>query len=76
MKTIEITAVVGDDRKLTVQLPPDVAPGSHQIVVIVKGPPTERAQTWTMEDWPVHDAALADPNFTLRRQELYGDSGR
>jgi hypothetical protein len=76
MKTIETTAVVGDDRKLTVQLPPDVIPGPHQIVVVVEGPVTERPQTWTTHDWPVHDAALVDPNFTMRREELYGDNGR
>ena len=76
MKTIETTVVLGDDRKLTVQLPPDVAPGPHQIVVVVDAPQNGRAQTWTTDDWPVHDAALVDPNFTMRREELYGDSGR
>jgi hypothetical protein len=35
MKAIELTAVVGEDRKLTVQLPPDIAPDPHQIVVVV-----------------------------------------
>jgi hypothetical protein len=29
-----------------------------------------------MDDWPVHDAALADPSFTMRREDLYGDDGR
>jgi hypothetical protein len=76
MKAIETTAMVGDDRKLTVQLPADVAPGPHQIVVVIDGAPSERPQTWTMDDWPVHDAALVDPNFTMRREELYGDDGR
>jgi hypothetical protein len=76
MKTIETTAVVGADRKLTVQLPPEVAPGPHQVVVVVEGALSERPQTWTMDDWPVHDAALVDPNFTMRREELYGDNGR
>ncbi len=76
MKAIETTGVVGEDRKLTVQLPLDVAPGPHQIVVVVDGPRSERPQTWTMDDWPVHDAAFVDPNFTMRREELYGDDGR
>jgi len=76
MKTIETTAIVGNDRKLTVQLPPDVAPGPHQIVIVVEGPLGERPQTWIMDDWPVHDAALVDPNFTMRREELYGDNSR
>jgi hypothetical protein len=41
MKAIETTAVVGDDRRLTVQLPLDVAPGPHQIVVVVDAPGNE-----------------------------------
>jgi hypothetical protein len=76
MKAIETTAVVGNDGKLTVQLPPDVAPGPHQIVVVVDGPRRERPHAWTIDDWPIHDAALVDPNFTMRREELYGDDGR
>ncbi len=76
MKAIETTAIVGDDGKVTVQLPPDIAPGSRRIVVVVEGPLTKPAQTWTTEDWPVHDAALVDPCFTMRREDLYGDSGR
>jgi hypothetical protein len=76
VKTIETTAVVGDDRKLTVQLPLDIAPGPHQIVVVVDGPRSEQPQAWTMNEWPIHEAALADPNFTMRREELYGDDGR
>ena len=77
MKTIETTAMVGDDRKVTVQLPLDVAPGPHQVVVVVDAPfGQQRPQTWTMDDWPMHDAGLVDPNFTMRREELYGDDGR
>ena len=76
MKAIETVAVVGDDRKLTVQLPPDVVPGPHQIVVVLDGLRSELLQAWTMDDWPVHDAGLLDPNFTMRREELYGDGGR
>jgi hypothetical protein len=76
MKTIETMAVVGDDRRLTLQLPPDVALGPHQIVIVVDGPPNDQPQAWTLDDWPVHDAALIDPNFTMRREEMYGDDGR
>lgn len=76
MKTIETTAVVGDDRKLTVQLPPDVTPGAHRIVVVLEGPLSKRAHSWTIDAWPVHDAALVAPGFTMRREELYGDDQR
>jgi hypothetical protein len=59
MKTIETTAVVGDDREMTVQLPPDVAPGPHQIVVVLDVPARKEPHTWSMNDWPVHDARIS-----------------
>ena len=34
MKTIETIASVGEDRKLMVQLPAEVPPGDHRVVVI------------------------------------------
>jgi hypothetical protein len=76
MKAIELTAVVGEDRKLTVQLPPDIAPGPHQVVVVVAELSRKQPKVWTMDDWPVHDAGLVDANFTMRREDLYGDDGR
>jgi hypothetical protein len=76
MKTIQTMAVIGEDRTLTVRLPPEIAPGPHQIVVVVEGPVTEPRHAWTIDDWPVHDAGLVDPNFSMRREELYGDDGR
>ena len=75
MKTIETTGVVGDDRKLTLQLPAHVAPGQHRIVLVIddngQQPPSLR-----MDEWPIHDAGLVDPNFAMRREDLYGDDGR
>jgi hypothetical protein len=37
MTRIETTAVVGEDRTLTVQLPSSVSPGEHAVVVLVDG---------------------------------------
>ena len=76
MKTIETTTVIGDDRKLTLQLPPDVAPGEHRVVVVIDDIAKEARKPWTMNDLPAHDAGLVDPNFAMRREELYGDDGR
>jgi hypothetical protein len=76
MKAIEATAMVGEDRKVTVQLPLDIAPGPQRIIVIVEGLAREKVRTWTTDDWPIHDAALVDPAFTMRREEIYGDDGR
>lgn len=76
MQTIETTAVIGDDRRLSVQLPPGVAPGEHRVVLVIGEVVQEPCKPWTMEDWPTHDAGLIDSKFTMRREELYGDDGR
>jgi len=38
MKTIETTAVVTDDHRLALQLPQDVTPGEHRIVLLIDEP--------------------------------------
>ena len=35
MMTIETTGVVSNDGKLTVDVPPDVRPGEHRVVVVI-----------------------------------------
>jgi len=35
MRTLEMTATVGLDRTVTLQLPPDIMPGEYQIVVVI-----------------------------------------
>lgn len=74
MKTIETTAVVGEDRKLTVQLPPDVAPGRHRIVLMVDEPEARAAST--LDDFPTIDVGPWPDDLSLRREDMYGDDGR
>ena len=38
MRTIEATALIADDRRLVLQLPPDVAPGEHHVRVTIDEP--------------------------------------
>lgn len=76
MKKIEVTAVISDDRRLSLQLPSEVPPGEHRIVLLIDEETSEPRAAWTMDDWPIHDATLVDPNFTMRREDLYGDDGR
>ena len=76
MQAIQTTVVVDGDRKMTVQLPAEIVPGTHRVVVVLEGTSSQRAQSWTMEDWPIHDAGLIDASFTMRREDLYGDHGR
>ena len=74
MKTIETTAVIGNDRMLTVLLPPDVAPGPHCILVVVDEPRvTARSR---LDDFPTIDVGPWPQMLSLRREYLYGDGGR
>jgi hypothetical protein len=72
MKTITTTAVIGPDRLLTVQLPADVAPGEHEVVVVLNGVATAPVAALG----PPHNLAPIDPSFTFRREDIYGDDGR
>ncbi len=38
MRTFEAIATIADDRKLVVQLPQDVVPGEHNVVVLLDSP--------------------------------------
>jgi hypothetical protein len=35
MRTIETTAIITEDGQLTLQVPPDISPGQHQVVVVI-----------------------------------------
>jgi hypothetical protein len=71
MRTITTTTTIGPDRVLTVQLPPDVTPGPHDVVVVLN-----RATPFD-PGWPVHtNVELIDPSDTFCRETLYGDDGR
>lgn len=77
MKTIETTVTVTADGKLTVQLPPDVPPGEHQIVLVIdekllpeKSVTKENRPLLKFSAYPV---GLVSESFTFRREDLYGD---
>ena len=38
MRTIRITATISEDRRLVLQLPPDVTPGEHRVLVVLDEP--------------------------------------
>ena len=72
MKTISTTAVIGPDRVLTVQLPADVTPGEHEVVVVLNGVPSHLP----MPEHGPYPFGPVDPSNTFRREDLYGDDGR
>ena len=72
MKTIETHAAVTEDGVLTLQVPADVQPGEHRVVVIidekvVKEPGRGRLK---LAAYPV---GLVSENVSFRRRELYDD---
>jgi hypothetical protein len=72
MKTITTTVEIGPDRVLTVQLPPDVPTGKHDVVVVVNGVPAAPAPVLG----PPYPVGPVDPTNTFRREDIYGDDGR
>ncbi len=80
MKTIETKATVTPDGKVTVQLPADIPPGEHQIVLvidektIIDNPFTKKERPPL--DFPVHDCGVWPVDLSLRREDMYDDLGQ
>jgi hypothetical protein len=72
MKTIQTTIVVDAEGKATLLLPSDVAPGLHQVVVVIDEPSRTRVPL----TFSAHDVGPWPEGFTARREEIYGDDGR
>lgn len=72
MKIIETTIVVDESHQATVQLPADVAPGPHRVVMVIERPTTARAPLI----FAAHDVGPWLEGFGIRREKIYGDDGR
>jgi hypothetical protein len=77
MRTIEMTATVTPEHTLTLQLPPDIPPGDCRVVVVIEnGKADGKPPVLPWAGWTPHSVGLVDPNFTFRREDLYGDGDR
>jgi hypothetical protein len=92
MRTIETRGTVSKDRKLTIDVPADVAPGEHQVIVVIADDPnlySDRDEEPVAYQPLAPDASVlsdlgivalpwrAWPAYaTFRRKEIYGDDGR
>lgn len=75
MRTIETTASVAPDGTLTAQVPPEVPPGEHAVVIVIAEeltPETERPPL----NLPLYDVGPWPEGLSLRREDMYGDFGR
>ena len=70
MRTIETTATVTNDGKMTVQVPPDIPPGDYRVVMVIdeqlvtekKRPPL---------NFPVDDWELWPGDIPMRREDKH-----
>ena len=75
MRTIETKAIVEADGTLTVQVPPEVTPGEHQVVVVIEeivSPVPARPRL----AFPVIHVGPWPATLSLRRKDMYVDRGR
>jgi hypothetical protein len=75
MRTIETTATVAPDGTLTVRVPPDVTPGTHQVVLAIDDWPREVRES-QLSAFPVISVGSWPSDLSLRREDMYGDAGR
>lgn len=70
-----MTAVIGPDHKLTVQLPSDFPTGEHRIVMTIEEKPLNKGRRSPLQ-FSSYPVGLVSDAFTFRREDLYGDDGR
>lgn len=80
MRTIETTAIVTADGRVTLQLPADIPAGEHQIVLVIdERSVPEKSVTKEKRpplNFPVHDFGSWPADLSLRREDMYDDWGR
>jgi hypothetical protein len=69
MRTIETTATITAEGTLTVQVPPDIPPGSHHIVVWIDDQPG-RPEARQRHDFPVMHVGAWPADLSLRREDM------
>ena len=76
MRTLELIGQVESGGRLTVQLPSDIPPGEHQIVLVIDERPLTPSESRTLDDFPVDDYGPWPEGLSLRREDMYGKWGR
>ena len=80
MKTITATAIVTPDGKITLQLPPDIPPGEHQVVLVIDEQPVSELPLTKKErpplNFPVDNYGSWPADLSLRREDMYDEWGR
>jgi len=75
MKTIETTVLVTPEGTVTLQLPEDIPPGEHRIVVVIDEQPISKKKQPPLK-FSAYPVGLVADDMTFRREDIYGDWGR
>jgi hypothetical protein len=74
VKTLTTIATVTDDGKVTLQLPPDIAPGEHQVVLVIdENIKTEKPETKKERsplNFPTINVGSWPADLSLRREDM------
>jgi hypothetical protein len=80
LRTIDTVVNIDEDRRLIVQLPPDVPTGRHRVVAVLDeaADASARPGVSPREEWsfPVLAEAKWPADMPLTREQMYGDNGR
>lgn len=75
MTRLETQATVTPDRKLTIQVPPEIQPGEHRVVLIIDESASAQSKKPPL-DFPSYPIGPVDDTATFRREDTYGPDGR
>lgn len=80
MKTITTIATVTADGKVTLQLPPDITPGEHKVVLVIDediktGKPETNKERLPL-NFPTISVGSWPDDLSLRREDMYDEWGR
>ncbi|MFB2980580.1 hypothetical protein [Microseira sp. BLCC-F43] len=75
MKAIATTVIVTADGKITLQLPPDIPPGEHQVVLVIDEQPAPPELVTKKErpplNFPVDSYGSWPADLSLKREDMY-----
>ena len=76
MRTIETTAMITAEGILTVPVPSEIPPGTHQVVLVIDEALQPPSEPQALEDFPLWDCGPWPADLSLRREDMYDDDGR
>lgn len=73
IETIEATVKIENDRRLILQLPPQIIPGLHRVTLVIETETQPEKARHQFVDFPVINVSYWPANISLRREDLYDE---